>query len=75
MFASSSAKVKPRRNESEGMLVPTLPQSCSCFHLKTILGSQKSTESKTGNCKGDSLLLAAEGGVAFCVVLREVEQL
>lgn len=50
------------------MLVLTLPQSCSCFHLKTILGSQKSTESKTGICKGASLLLAAESRVAFCVV-------
>lgn len=60
--------MKARRKEGEGMLVLTLPQSCSCFHLKTILGSQKSTESKTGICKGASLLLAAESRVAFCVV-------
>lgn len=45
------------------MLVLTLPQSCSSFHLKTILGSQKPTESRTGICEGASLLLAAESRV------------
>lgn len=49
------------------MSVPTFPQFSSCFHLNTILGSQKSTESKTGIFKGASLLLAAECEVAFCV--------
>lgn len=68
ILASSSAKAKPRRKDGEGMLVPTLPQFCSCFNLNTILGSQKSTESKTGICKGASWLLAAECEVAFCVV-------